>query len=142
MGTWLEVETLVGEGERHWLEQVRKLCQHSVARNALRLEVVLVKLRLVVIELDLPRAALLVLRHETVRIHVGVADHVSILVNAELPPAFIPVAPGVHRAVGLNAGIPPFGSRYHDILQPRRCQCRAHGDLVIAAPDSITVELL
>ena len=67
----------------------------------------------------------LVRRFETVRIDVGIPDHVTVLVNAKFLPALIPVAPGVDCAIGLNLGVdeeildPPVAGAGKGIAEPR-----------------------
>ena len=52
-----------------------------------------------------PLVAGLVRDFETVGLDILVADHVTILVNAEPVSAFIPVTPRIDGAVRLNVGV-------------------------------------
>src|SRR5581483_7744379 len=97
--------TVVGQRERHRFEQVVEPDRFAIAGDPFWLEVVFVELRLDVVESDLLCMSCLVLRLETVWVYVRVPDHVTRLVDTKLSSTFIPVTPGVDRAVRLNLGV-------------------------------------
>ena len=78
-----------------------------------------------VVDPEFPAASLGVLRFQTVRLNVGVADDVAVAVDPELLAPFIPVAPGVDRAVRLNGGVdeevlhPPVAGAGEGVADPR-----------------------
>ncbi len=96
---------VVGQRERHRLKQFRERHRFAIASNALGRELPFLMFRIGVVDFQLPEPAQFVAHLQAVWIHVGVADHVAVLVNAELLPAFVPMAPSVHRAVGLHLGV-------------------------------------
>ena len=129
---------IIGECQGCRLEQFRESHVVAVALYALRHEVPFLVLGIHAGDDQHPMVAGLVRDFEAVGLHVLVADHVAILVNAEPVPAFVPVAPGVDCAIGLNLGInkevlhPAVAGTRKGIAQPG-CLVTARGRLNLGA---------
>ncbi len=63
------------------------------------------KCRFGVVKINFPYATGVVCGLKAVRIYVGVAEHVAVFINTEFSTAFIPMAPCVYGAVGLDFGV-------------------------------------